>query len=438
MILTLATASLKNRKGSVLLTVFSIVISVSLLLSVEFTRAQVKDSFTRTVSGVDLIVGARTGQLNLLLYSVFRIGNPTNGIDWQSVETLQNNPNVAWMIPIALGDAHKGFRVVGTNNQYFAHFRYGNKQALTFHRGEHFVHEKSAVIGAAVARQLGYEPGNDIIISHGLGDVSFKQHDTHPFTVTGVLEATGTPVDQAVYVTLRGLEEVHGTLQPIKRQAISRTPADSQRSHSEEQDTHSHGDHNAQTDQAGADATPDKVSAVMLGLTSRVAALQVQHQINQYNKEPLMAILPGVALAQLWSLMGNIEKLLLGISALILLSSLVGLITMLLASMRERRQEIAVLRAIGAGPLTLLWLIQAEALLISGAACLLSLLTVSATLFITSDWLSSQFGLFISGSLFTPSTAIVIGSVMVATWLVSFIPAIAAYRRALHSGLQHP
>lgn len=428
MILSLAIASLKNRRGSVLLTLFSIVISISLLLSVEFTRGQVKDSFTRTVSGVDLIVGARTGQLNLLLYSVFRIGNPTSGINWQSVAQLNDNPSVAWMIPIALGDAHEGYRVVGTTNSYFEHFKYGNRQPLTFSTGDRFAHDKSAVIGAEVARELGYRPGSELVVAHGLGDVSFKKHDTHPFTVSGVLAPTGTPVDQAVYVTLNGLDAVHEKGKTVRRQPISRPADDDQDSH------HNHDD----VTHTLSDDAPEKVSAVMVGLNNRVAALQLQHQINQYKDEPLMAILPGVALAQLWALMGNVEKLLLGISALILLSSLVGLTTMLLASMRERRQEIAVLRAIGAGPGTILWLIQAEALLISGAGCVIALAAVSLTVLLTSDWLSSEYGLFVSGSLLTPSTAVVMVSVILATWLVSFIPAIAAYRRALHSGLQHP
>lgn len=430
MILSLATASLKNRRGSVLLTLFSIVISVSLLLSVEFTRGQVKDSFTRTVSGVDLIVGARTGQLNLLLYSVFRIGNPTSGINWQSVEQLKDNPSVAWMIPIALGDAHKGYRVVGTTNTYFQYFKYGNRQPLTFATGNNFTHDKSAVIGADVARELGYAPGDEIIVAHGLGDVSFKQHDSHPFIIAGVLASTGTPVDQAVYVTLNGLEAVHENSTSTLRQPIGRSADHAKNSHIDTE--------HSTTTHSLSDEAPEKVSAVMVGLNNRVAALQLQHQINQYKSEPLMAILPGVALAQLWALMGNVEKLLLGISALILLSSLVGLTTMLLASMRERRQEIAVLRAIGAGPGTILWLIQAEALLISGAGCIIALATVSLTVLLTSDWLSSEYGLFVSGSLLTPSTAVVIASVVLATWLVSFIPAIAAYRRALHSGLQHP
>ncbi|GGW78219.1 ABC transporter permease [Alteromonas halophila] len=435
MILSLATASLKNRRGSVLLTVFSIVISVSLLLSVEYIRGQVKESFTRTVSGVDLIVGGRTGQLNLLLYSVFRIGNPTTGIAWQSVEHLQNNPSVAWMIPIALGDAHKGFRVVGTDNRYFDHFKYGSKQSLTFAHGGAFSHDKSAVIGADVARELGYSIGDDIVVAHGLGDVSFKKHDSHPFTISGILAATGTPVDQAVYVTLQGLESVH---EESGQQAL-RKPISRKHSIQHDSDHAEHDDHHTDTDtHTLSDVPPDKISAVMLGLNNRVAALQLQHQVNQYKQEPLMAILPGVALAQLWELMGNVEKLLLGISALILLSSLVGLTTMLLASMRERRQEIAVLRAIGAGPGTVLWLIQAEALLISSAGCVIAFIAVSATLYLSADWLSSTYGLFVSGTLFTPATAIVVVSVILATWLVSFIPALAAYRRALHSGLQHP
>ncbi|MEW9799274.1 ABC transporter permease [Alteromonas sp. CYL-A6] len=425
MILSLATASLRHRRASVVLTLISVIISVSLLVSVEFIRGQIKDSFTRTVSGVDLIVGAPTGQLNLLLYSVFRIGNPTQAIDWQDVAWLKENPSVDWLVPIALGDAHKGFRVVGTNNTYFSHFKYADKRALAFRQGGHFTSDRAAVIGADVAAELGYQTGDSLIISHGLGEVSFSHHDEAPFTITGILDATGTPVDKAVYVTLHGLESIHGQPATTNLRRLSRPDVKS------ETETHHHEDAHTLSD-----AVPGKVSAVMVGLKNRVTALQLQYQINQSKAAPLLAILPGVALAQLWEMMGNIEKLLLGISVLILLASLVGLTTMLLASMRERRQEIAVLRAIGAGPAAVLWLIQLEALLISGLACAISVLIVQTGFGFSADWLSKQYGLFIGSNIFTLSTAVIIGCVMVATWLISFIPAIAAYRQALHSGLQ--
>lgn len=451
MIMQIATASLRHRLGSVLLTLFTIVISVSLLLSVEYVRGQVRDSFTRTVSGVDIIVGAPTGQLNLLLYSVFRLGNPTSGVDWKDVAWLKSQSQVDWIVPLSLGDAHKGFRVVGTTNTYFDHFKYGDKQALSFASGGQFVSDKSAVVGAEVATQLGYSVADNIVISHGLGDVSFQHHDTHPFTITGILAPTGTPADKAVYVTLHGIESVHGSPSPrrsLRRSTITK-PADSEaHSHAEKHASHEHDPAHSETEEdfqlaqkdkdseaTLSNADPESVSALLLGLKSRVAALQLQHQINNYDQAALLAILPGVALKELWGLMGNVEKLLLGISVLILLSSLIGLVTLLLATMRERRQEIAVLRAIGAGPVTILWLIQAEALLISVVGCVLSIALVSAGLSLFSEWLNASYGLIVTGSLFTQATGIVIASVLAATWLCSFIPAIAAYRTALHSGL---
>lgn len=457
MITQIAVASLRHRLCSVLLTLFTIVISVSLLLSVEYVRGQVRDSFTRTVSGVDIIVGAPTGQLNLLLYSVFRLGNPTNGVDWQDVEWLETHPQVDWLVPLSLGDAHKGFRVVGTTNGYFEHFKYGDKQALTFSSGGEFTTDQSAVIGAEVASELGYTVSDEIVVSHGLGDVSFQHHDAHPFTITGVLAATGTPADKAVYVTLQGIESVHAS--PTPRRSLRRTAITKPTMSAATEDTHTHDEHahehshqhdadshNESADKNGdhdhsknvtglSDVPPESVSALLLGLKSRVAALQLQHQINNYEHAALLAILPGVALKELWGLMGNVEKLLLGISVLILLSSLIGLVTLLLATMRERRQEIAVLRAIGAGPITILWLVQAEALLISLVGCVLSIALVSASLTLFSDWLNASYGLIVTGSLMTPATGIVIASVLAATWLCSFIPAIAAYRTALHTGL---
>ncbi|MCU7553394.1 ABC transporter permease [Alteromonas sp. ASW11-19] len=439
MILQLAAASLKHRKTSVLLTLFTIVISVSLLLSVEYVRGQVRDSFTRTVSGVDIIVGAPTGQLNLLLYSVFRMGNPTQGVDWQDVAWLEDHPQVDWLVPIALGDAHKGYRVVGTSNAYFEHFKYGDKQSLSFSTGNGFTSDRHAVIGAEVAEQLNYQVGDKIVISHGLGEVSFQHHESHPFTISGILNPTGTPADKGVYVTLQGMESVHGssptqnTLRrsPFKKPDAGSKAADDDHAHHDEHDHSAEDTHGESLSQA----PPSSISALFLGLSSRVAALQVQHQINNYGNAALLAILPGVALKQLWGLMSNVEKLLLGISVLILISSLIGLITLLLATMRERRQEIAVLRAIGAGPGTILWLIQAEALLITAVGCAVSFAAVSLGLVVFADWLNASYGLVVTGSLFTLQSAIVVGCVLAATWVCSFIPAIAAYRSALHAGL---
>ena len=270
MLFRFALSSLKSRRKSVLLTFLSLLISISVLLSVEHIRSQAEQSFSRTVSGVDLIVGAPSGQLNLLLYSVFRMGSPTNSISYSSYDMLQNHAQVAWAVPIALGDAHRGYRVLGTSPDYFTHFHYGNKQPLVFSSGGAFAQPLEAVMGADVAKKLGYQVGDDIVISHGVGAVSFKNHDDAPFTITGILAPTGTPVDKTVHVSLQGIEAMHMPAKAL-RQYLSAS--------SETQ----------------LNLKPKQISAVLVGLNNKFATFTLQRQLNNYKGDRLMAILPGVA-----------------------------------------------------------------------------------------------------------------------------------------------
>ncbi len=158
-ILTLALKSLLNRRFTALLTLLSIALSVALLLGVERVRSETRASFSSTISGTDLIVGARSGPVQLLLYSVFRIGNATNNISWQSYQDIAAHPKVAWTVPISLGDSHRGFRVLGTTPGYFDHYRYARDRRLEFAAGARFDDLFDAVLGAEVADALGYRTG---------------------------------------------------------------------------------------------------------------------------------------------------------------------------------------------------------------------------------------------------------------------------------------
>lgn len=411
MLTSLAGRSLANRKNSVLLTFLALLVSISLVLSVEHIRKQAKTSFGRTVSGVDLIVGGRSGQLNLLLSSVFRVGTSNQAMSWESFETLSKHRQVTWAVPMSLGDSHRGYRVLGTNQDYFSHFKYGDKRPLSLSAGKVFDGVFEAVLGAEVARELGYEVGETFFISHGVGQVSFSHHDAAPFAVAGILAPTGTPVDKAIHVTMEGLEAAH--MSPARLEDVKAKVA------------------------AGETVTiePKILSAVMLGLKSRLAVLQMQRAINEFKQEPLSAILPGVALAELWQMLGTLENVLLIIGVMIMLSSLLGLATMLLASMRERQREMAVLRAIGAGPGAIFMLIQVEAVMIAMAASAASLGVVSFALWAGSDWLANRYGLFITPHVFTLDSLYVVIAVLLATLLVSVVPAVSAYRTALHQGL---
>ena len=334
-LLSVSWHSLLSRKKTVILTFLSLCVSVIVLLGVEHIRLQAKESFNRTISGVDLIVGAPSGQLNMLLYSIFRMGNPTNNIQYESFLMLQEHKQVEWAIPISLGDSHRGYRVMGTNGAYFEHYKYANKQALSFDDGRQFSGLFETVIGADVAKALGYKVNDEIIISHGIGSTSFTHHDQAPFVITGILAPTGTPVDKTVHVSLEAIEAIH--LPPSALQALANNP------------------------EQGASLTPKNITSVMLGLTSKFATFGMQRNLNNYDDDRLMAVLPGVAMAELWTLMSNVENLLRAIAGLVLISALFGLATMLLASMNERQGEIAVLRVLGAGPATILLLILLEA-----------------------------------------------------------------------------
>lgn len=320
MLIKVALASLLNRKLSVLLTTLAIAVSVFVLLGVEHIRTEARNSFSKTVSGVDLIVGARTSQINLLLYSVFQIGNAENNISWQSYQKLAQHPQVAWHIPVSLGDSHKGYRVVGTSDDYFRYFKYGKRQSLEFSQGGVFTTVYDAVIGADVAKKLGYQLSDEIELSHGVAEISFKQHDEHPFKITGILKPTGTPVDQSLLVNLQAIEAIHSNGMAAQ---------------------HEHAEHQHELE-------PEAITAFMLGLKSRVATFIMQRIINDFPDEPLLAIIPGVALSELWKMMSGLEKVLALIALLVLISSLLGMVTMLLTSMNERSREMAVLRVIGA------------------------------------------------------------------------------------------
>lgn len=408
MLLSIAKQSLLSRRKTALLTFLSLTISLLVLFSVEHIRVEAKNSFNRSISGTDLIVGAPSGQLNLLLYSIFRVGTPTNNIQYDSYELLKSNRMVKWAIPISLGDSHKGFRVLGTSESYFEHFRYGGHRQLSLASGKPFGSLFEAVIGADVAEQLQYSVGDEIVIAHGIGSTSFTNHDQAPFTITGILARTGTPVDKTVHISLEAIEAIH--LPP--RQLLQLVD-----------------------DPDAVPLTPKTVTSVLLGLNSKLATFRLQREINNYPNDRLMAVLPGVAIAELWSLVGTVENVLRIIAALVLISALFGLSTMLLASMNERKGEIAVLRIVGAGPKTIMLLVLLEAVLLTLLALITAAILLTVGLLGLQEFLAAEYGLFLTWNILSYDIAIASGAVVIASILTAAFPCYEAYKSAIHQQL---
>lgn len=409
MFIRLAIKSLLDRKGSVLVSLLAMSVSIFVLLGVEHIRHQTKENFSNTVSGVDLIVGARTGSVNLLLYSVFRVGNPTNNIRWESYEKITSSRKVDWAIPISLGDSHKGYRVLGTSTDYFQHFSYGKKRLLEFEDGRPFKDLFDVVLGAEVARKLNYRLGDRLVLAHGVAATSFSLHEDRPFEVVGILRPTGTPVDQTLHVSLAGIEAIHIDWQNGVRIPNSSAPIE-----------------NFEV----IDLQPESITAFMLGLKEKMATFRFQRGVNNYKGEPLLAILPGVALSELWQMMGVLEKTLLLVSVLVFLAACLGVSAMLLASIRERRKEIHLLRVIGAPPRFLFFLIELEAFLITLFGVILGSLLLMGCLLLSRNYLIETFGLHISVSIFTNNSFYMILMVFVASFIVAALPSCISYFRA--------
>lgn len=414
----LARASAWNRRGTLALVVLSIALATLLLLAFERVRTDVRESFSQAVSGTDLVVGARTGAVPLMLYAVFHVGGATNNIRMDSVEAIARHRAVAWVVPLSLGDSHRGFPVLGTTKGYFEHFRHGEREPLRFAQGTAFSGDLDglygAVLGAEVARRLGYRLGDRIVLSHGGGGLPGAEHADKPFTVVGILAATGTPVDRTVHIGLQALEAIHldwsaGT--PMKGLVI---PADQARKF---------------------DLAPKQVTAALVGLKGRAAVFAVQRFVAEHDGEPLMAVLPGVALDELWEVVGVGEKALLALSGLVALVSLAGLVATVLAGLNERRRELALLRAVGAGPRHVLLLLAGEGLLVTLAGAALGVAALLVGVAVAGPWVQSQYGVALKLAAPTAAQAGLLGAVVAAGLLASLVPGWRAYRLSLADGL---
>ena len=402
--LSLVIASLRNRSTTALLTVASIAVSAALLSGVDRLRSDAQASFENTISGTDLIIGARSGELNLLLYTVFRIGSPTNNVAWDSFEQIASRREVAWAIPISLGDAHRGYRVLGTDRSYLEHYQYADQRSLELSSGEWFETASQAVVGAEVAERLGYAVGQEIVVSHGVAETSFVTHDDDPFVLSGILAPTGTPIDRTVHISLRGMDLIH-----------AKDP-----------------EHDANGAAAGYE--PEEITAVLVGLKSRIAVFTMQRFVNEFEPEPLSAIIPGVALQQLWGLVGAAEYALFGVSAMVVLAGALGLLTTLLVSLNERRREMSVLRSVGASPGHVFGLLVAEAALLGFVGALSGLAVVQVAVLASRQWLQHSIGIQLQVGLRPFDLYVLFGIVLLAV-LMSTIPAWRAYRNSLADGL---
>jgi putative ABC transport system permease protein len=410
----LALKSLWNRKTTALLTLLMVSISVCLLLSVDRIRSDTRSSFSNTLSGSDLLVGARTGSLNLLLYSVFRMGNATNNISWLSYQELKSHPDIAWTIPISLGDSHRGFRVIGTNEDYLRHYQYGRQRAIELQQGVWFNDVFEVVLGSEVARQLDYNIGDNVVVAHGAGSTSFEKHDDRPFKVVGILAPTGTPVDKSLHIPLEGITALHVDWQSgVKRQGQTTSVGET----------------------LAMDLTPEVITVFLVGMTSRLKVFSFQRMVNDFRLEPLLAVIPGAALQELWQLIAIAENALLAVSIMVIITGLIGMVTVIIATLNERRREIAIFRALGARRETLLGLLMIESGFYGVVGLISGYILHIVMMLVANTYVQSHYGIALTVGWPNESMIYILLGFLLTATVLGILPGYRAYRQSLSDGL---
>ena len=427
--------SLLNRWLSCLLIILTLAFSISLFFTVSRIQETVKSSFQNTVSGVDSVVAARGGNLQILLNSVFLIGEPSSTIKWDTYKDLTDNNKMKWAVPISLGDSHKGYRVIGTNNDYFKEIKYSSGKSIEFLTGNSFDDVFDVVLGSVVASKLNYDIGSSIIITHGLSDAGevhtfhsekddnhakHEEHDDHAghdhgdlgFKVTGILKPTGTPIDNAVYISLAGIEAMHtgwiGNQKVIDvsiEQIMER------------------------------ELQPKTISAIFISLKNRTQIFQFQRDVLNYKKEAISSVMPGVTLSRLWMLTGNVDKAFKFITFLIIIIALLGMIAMTIAGLNSRRREMAILRSVGASPNNIVSLLLVESIIISLISCIVGYIIMIIIFTLGKDYLQNNYGIFIDGFSIKSYDLQIIIAIVCAALIATIVPSIQVYRNTLRDGL---
>ena len=436
MTLILMGRSILDRRFSLSLIVLALAAAIALYISVQNIQRMTRAGFENSVANVDLVVSARSSDIQILLNSVFGIGQPTGLVSAESVKDIADLPQTAWHVPVSLGDSHRGFRVIGTTNAMFTRvLKDSNGDAA-------FDDVLDTIIGADVAVALGYGEGDAIVLQHGVGDYG-AAHDDLPFRVHKILARSGTPFDRAVFIPLEASEAIHrgwrggrklSSLTPEKIKKTTSVPR-----HEHHHDEHDDGHNDGHNDEHHADEKehahgPEGIDAVFIGLKEKRTLVQIQRLISEFEAEALTAVIPGVALARIWQIIGFADRGFMAINLLIVGLVLLSMVAMTVLSADNRRREMAIFRALGASPRVLVGLMIGEALLLSLAAVVVGIAFAIGLSAIAHEAMAARFGL-------TAEAAFYFSDIWVAFYLVpaaliaNLVPAMRLYRNSINDGI---
>ncbi len=480
-IFSLVLSNIAQRKVSVVLTALSVALGVALIAATLDIKRQVEEKFSQTSVGYELILGAKGSPLQLVLNTVYHLGNPTGNLPYSVYELYRKSPFVSYAIPMGLGDNYKGFRIVCTTTEFFTKFNYAKGKRYELAEGRLFNDDElyAAVIGKDVAEKTGLKLGDKFVATHGLqessGDIG-KAHEHDPFTVVGILKKTGTPADKTVYASLPTVWAIHDEKahdehdkETERKEAVERiygkpekdtiqiqmtaqahhhhthsdgTPHTDGDEHPDHDHKHKHDHQSAKEKSKHSDGTPHTdgdehpdhdhkhehkhtvptegdVTAILVKAKAPIFSLQLYDKIN---REPhAQAAFAVNEIKNLFDIVGNIDWAFLFITALVIIVALIGVMVALYNSLAERRREIAILRSLGAHRSKIFSIIALEAALTSFFGALFGVVLSKVLALVLKGFVLEKTGIEISVSLWS-----VIGGVPVELGLLLVVTLVGA------------
>jgi putative ABC transport system permease protein len=361
------------------LTGTSVALGVALAIAIILIKQGVQQRFEQGTVGYEMVVGAKGSPLQLVLNTVYNLDISPGNISWKLFEQLRADPRVKLAVPFSVGDNFHGFRIVGTTDAFFKDFEFepGRKPELAagrvftfteaalkgaFQEAEQRAKEREArergeevkpapvaegmpasrpfeaVLGSTVAKETGLQIGQTFIAAHGVQpSAEAKEHTENPWTVVGILAPTQTAADRAIYINLDSFYHIEG--------------------HELREPTAP-----AKVEEKDNDPDPGQVSSIVLKLRSPIHAFPLYREIN--DRQDAMAAFPAAEIRKLFSIVGNIDRLLFAQAILVLIVAGVAIAVSIYNSMSERRREIAILRALGARRATIFSIVLLEAMTI--------------------------------------------------------------------------
>ena len=456
-IFTLVIKNILQRKFSVLLTVISVSLGVALIGSTLAIKEEVEKNFNQSNVGYEMIVGAKGSSMQLVLNTVFMLGNPVGNIRYEVYEKLKHDRRIALALPYALGDNYDGFNIVGTTDDLFTKFNYKVGKSFSFASGHAFeAHSKfQAVLGFDAAKSTGLKIGDEFIATHGLQETAEgmgHQHEETPFTVVGILNRTGTASDKIIYTTVESVwavheHELHHEHEPealIADHDAHMHTNEHERANETQKNEHVHEhDHHHHEGISTEDHHITDLTAVLIKVRSPLFALHLYKQINDW---PLaQAAIPVNEIKSLFEIISNIDWAFFLITVLVIVVALIGMMVSIYNSLYERRREISIMRALGAHRSKIFGIIILEAFTISFFGALFGLFFSKLLSLVLKGYILETTGVEISVKLLTmisfyeitelPVELLIMSSVSFIGALVAIIPAIVAYKTDVSKNL---